>query len=100
MTDTDPPMLASLTRAYARLPNLHADIFSAISFDQRSYAEIADRTGYTTRQVECIFADALARLNRDIDEQERGDSPGALRRFVRDRCRAVRLAIRLWRGRV
>src|SRR3546814_21009940 len=87
MTDIDPIDPARLQRAYDRLPDFHAAIFSAKRHHALTYAEIAEQTGLTRLQVQRIFADALYRLGRDVREQEQGIAIGPLRRFLRDRDR-------------
>ncbi|HEY9552869.1 sigma factor-like helix-turn-helix DNA-binding protein [Allosphingosinicella sp.] len=100
MTDIDPIDPARLQRAYDRLPDFHAAIFSAKRHHALTYAEIAEQTGLTRLQVQRIFADALYRLGRDVREQEQGIAIGPLRRFLRDRMWDAELALRVWRDRL
>lgn len=99
MTDIDPIELARLQRAFDRLPRFHAAVFSAVRHEGMTYAEIAVRSGITRLHVERIVADALYRLDCDVCEQERGIAIGAIRRFTRERCRDLRLRVRVWRDR-
>lgn len=94
----DPQELKRLERAFVRPPRAQAAVFWAIRRRDLSYADIAFLTGRTCAQVEILFADALYRLGRDVDEQKRGETISPLRRFVRERRRGLRVA-RLWRGR-
>lgn len=99
MTDFEPISFEQLQRAFDRLPDRHAAIFSASRRDKLTYAEIAERTGLTRDHVMHIFADALFRLHWDIREQQRGITIGPIRRFVR-RCKLdLGLGVRVWRNR-
>ena len=99
MSGIDPLALARLQRAFDRLPPRHAAIFSAARHEGMTYAQIAGRAGMTPLRVERILADALYRMQRDMDEQERGIAPGPIARLVRERQRDLRLLVRLWRDR-
>jgi len=99
MSAIDPIELEQVQRAFDRLPSLHAAIFSAIRHDDLSYAEIGAPIGLSPRQVECVFADALDRLARDIWEQEQGITIGPIRRLLRERRLSLRLRLCLWRSR-
>jgi DNA-directed RNA polymerase specialized sigma24 family protein len=100
MTDIDPIELEQLQRAFDRLPDLHAAVFSAARHDDMTYAEIAAQIGITPLHVERIIADTLHRLHLDIADQQRGIARGPIRRFIR-RCRLdLRLLVRVWRDRL
>jgi len=73
MTDTsDPRTLRRIARAIRRLPRRQRTVFRAIRFQNLTYAEIAERTGYSVGEVEALFARSLANLVRRLDRQ-----PGA-----------------------
>ena len=99
MSDIEPIALARLQRAFDRLPPRHAAIFSAVRHDGMTYAEVAERAGITPLHVERLVADALYRMVRDVEEQERGIAPSPIARFIRERRRDVHLYVRLWRDR-
>ncbi|QPI72137.1 sigma factor-like helix-turn-helix DNA-binding protein [Sphingobium sp. Cam5-1] len=69
--DDDPALLARLEDAVLRLPRIQRDIFLAVRLDALSYAEIAERTGLTTAQVERLFAEALGNFCRNLDDPTR-----------------------------
>lgn len=99
MTDIDPIELARLQRAFDRLPRFHAAVFSAVRHDGMTFSEIAECTWFTPLHVERILADALYRLDCDVCEQEHGVTISPIRRLIRERCRDLRLRIRVWRDR-
>jgi len=55
--------------------------------------------GITPLHVERIVADALYRLDCDVCEQERGVTISPARQYIRERCRDLRLRVRVWRDR-
>lgn len=67
----DPALIARLEDAVLRLPRIQRDIFLAVRLDVLSYAEIAKRTGLSSRQVERLFAKALANFSRNLDDPAR-----------------------------
>jgi RNA polymerase sigma-70 factor (ECF subfamily) len=67
----DPALLAQLEDAVLRLPRIQRDIFLAVRLDALRYAEIAERTGLTTGQVERLFAKALGNFCRNLDDPTR-----------------------------
>ncbi|MEV5022589.1 sigma-70 region 4 domain-containing protein [Sphingobium sp. LMA1-1-1.1] len=67
----DPALIARLEDAVLRLPRIQRDIFLAIRLDALSYAEIAERTGLSNRQVERLFAQALANFRRNLGDPAR-----------------------------
>lgn len=100
MIDIDPIELEQLQRAFDRLPELHAAVFSAARHDDMTYIEIGDQIGITPLHVERIVADTLHRLHLDMRDQQRGIALGPIRRFVR-RCKLdLRLCVRVWRDRL
>jgi RNA polymerase sigma factor (sigma-70 family) len=72
MTDKhDPEALRRLERALLRLPRLQREIFLAVRLDDMSYADIAERTGLTVKQVERQFAKSLRVLWVMADDYRR-----------------------------
>jgi RNA polymerase sigma-70 factor (ECF subfamily) len=72
MTDKpDPEALQRLERALLKLPRLQREIFLAVRLDDMSYAELAERTGLTVRQVERQFAKSLRVLWVMADDYQR-----------------------------
>ena len=63
-----------------RMPKLRREIFLAIRFDGASYAEIAERTGLSVKQVERHFARSMATL---LDAFERRPPTPRCTRFLR-----------------
>jgi RNA polymerase sigma factor (sigma-70 family) len=76
MTDIpDRRELRRIARAIRRLPRRQRSVFRAIRFQNLTYAEIAERTGYSVAEVEALFARSLANLMRTLDGK-----PGGLAR--------------------
>ncbi|MEI9852023.1 MAG: sigma factor-like helix-turn-helix DNA-binding protein [Sphingomonas sp.] len=50
-----------------RMPKLRREIFLAIRLDDMSYAEIAERTGLSVKQVERHFARSMLTLHDAIE---------------------------------
>lgn len=72
MTDKPyPEALRRLERALLKLPGLQREIFLAVRLDDMSYAEIAERTGLTVKQVERQFAKSLRVLWVMADDYKR-----------------------------
>ena len=70
MTDNpDPKELRRIARAIRRLPRRQRAIFRAIRFQNLTYGEIAERTGYSVAEVEALFAKSMANLMRNLDRQ-------------------------------
>lgn len=67
----DPDELARLERAVLSLPRATREVFLAHRLDNRSYAEIAEVTGLSERQVRRRMAEALYRVGRFTDGDER-----------------------------
>ena len=67
----DPALIARLEDAVLRLPRIQRDIFLAVRLDALSYAEIAECTGLSSKQVERLFAKALASFRRNLDDPAR-----------------------------
>lgn len=63
----DSAFLARLEAALRSLPRSRREIFLAVRLDGASYAELAEQTGFTTRQVEREVARALAQIDRALD---------------------------------
>ena len=66
-----PEHLARLERAVRSLPRIDREIFLARRLDDMSYAEIAERTGLTVKQVERSMTRALAGIDRHMCSTER-----------------------------
>jgi len=62
----DPEHLARLERAVKSLRRLDREIFLARRLDDMSYAEIAERTGLTVKQVERAMVRALIGIDRHL----------------------------------
>jgi RNA polymerase sigma-70 factor (ECF subfamily) len=62
-------LLRRLDRAIRTVPRRTREIFLARRLDQLSYAEIAERTGLSVRQVERHMARAINRLCREVDRE-------------------------------
>jgi len=56
-----------LEEAVAAMPRKQREIFLAHRLDELSYAEIADRTGLSIRQVERQMARAIFKLCKQMD---------------------------------
>lgn len=63
----DPDLLRRLEAAVAAMPRKQREIFLAHRLDDMSYAEIAARTGLSTRQVERQMARAIYMLCKQMD---------------------------------
>jgi DNA-directed RNA polymerase specialized sigma24 family protein len=66
-----PDKRATMERALLSLPRLSREIFLARRLDGYSYAQIADVTGLSERQVERRMIAAMRRLNRYLRGDER-----------------------------
>jgi DNA-directed RNA polymerase specialized sigma24 family protein len=66
-----PEQLATMERAMLSLPRRTREVFLAHRLDGSSYADIAQSTGLTVRQVERHMAKALLRQSRFMDGDER-----------------------------
>jgi RNA polymerase sigma factor (sigma-70 family) len=70
MSDNDDAELRrKYQEAFAAMPRKQREIFLAHRLDDLSYAEIAERTGLTLRQVERQIAKALYKLCKQMDGQ-------------------------------
>lgn len=67
----DPDELARLERAVLSLPRTTREVFLAHRLDDQSYAKIADVTGLSVKQVRRHMTEALHRLGRFMDGDER-----------------------------
>lgn len=63
----DPDLLRRLEAAVAAMPRKQRAIFLAHRLDDLSYAEIAERTGLSVRQVERQMASAIYKLCKQMD---------------------------------
>jgi RNA polymerase sigma-70 factor (ECF subfamily) len=69
--DVDPVTLKRIERAIRGLPRRQREVFCAARFDDLSYADIAERTGLTVREVEQLFGEALFNISRHVDHPRR-----------------------------
>ena len=69
--EVDHATLKRLERAVGKLPRLQREIFLAARLDDMAYAEIAERTGLSVREVEQHIATALVSIVRRMDKQPR-----------------------------
>jgi RNA polymerase sigma factor (sigma-70 family) len=65
----DAELLRRLERAIRTVPRRTREIFLAHRLDDMSYAEIAQRTGLSVREVERHMARAIYRLCREVDRE-------------------------------
>jgi RNA polymerase sigma-70 factor (ECF subfamily) len=56
---TEAEIIERLETGVQRMPKLRREIFLAIRLDDLSYAEIAERTGLSVKEVEWHFAESL-----------------------------------------
>lgn len=59
---TEAEIIERLEAGLQRMPKLRREIFLAIRLDDMAYAEIAERTGLSAKQVERHFARSLVVL--------------------------------------
>jgi RNA polymerase sigma factor (sigma-70 family) len=64
---TEGEIIERLKAGLQRMPKLRREIFLAIRLDDLSYAEIAERTGLTVKQVERHFARSMVTLLEAFD---------------------------------
>lgn len=64
---TDAEIIERLEAGLQRMPKLRREIFLAIRLDDASYAEIAERTGLTVKQVEWHLAQSMIALRDALD---------------------------------
>jgi len=64
---TEAEVIERLEAGLQRMPKLRREIFLAIRLDDLSYAEIAERTGLSVKQVERHFAESLFTLHQALD---------------------------------
>lgn len=67
MSDTSDSEVVRLEQAVRNLPRLQRQIFLACRLDAMSYDEIAQRTGLTPQQVERHIANAVCKIDRQMD---------------------------------
>jgi RNA polymerase sigma-70 factor (ECF subfamily) len=67
----DPAFFDRLDAALLSLPPLRRDIFLAVRLGGARYAELAGLTGLSARQVEREVANALAQIDRALDDRRR-----------------------------
>lgn len=64
---TEAEIVERLEAGLQRMPKLRREIFLAIRLDNLSYAEIAERTGLSPKQVERHFARGMVTLLEAFD---------------------------------
>jgi RNA polymerase sigma-70 factor (ECF subfamily) len=64
---TEAEIIERLEAGLRRMPKLRREIFLAIRLDDLSYAEIAERTGLSGKQVERHFARSMVTLLEAFD---------------------------------
>ena len=64
---TEAEIIERLEAGLQRMPKLRREIFLAIRLDDLSYAEIAERTGLSVKQVERHFARSMVTLLEAFD---------------------------------
>jgi len=79
----DPELLARIEAALLTLPRKRREIFLAVRLDGASYAELAEQTGLSTRQVEREVARAIAQIDRCLEQREAVPPRAWWRRFWR-----------------
>jgi len=67
---TDAEIVERLEAGLERMPKLRREIFFAIRLDHLSYAEIAERTGLTVKQVERHFAESMLAVSDALDGRQ------------------------------
>lgn len=67
---TDPELLARIEAALCSLPRRRQAIFLAVRLDGASYAELAEQTGLSVKQVEREVARAIAHIDRCLERHE------------------------------
>ncbi|OAH43193.1 RNA polymerase subunit sigma [Sphingobium yanoikuyae] len=69
--DVDPAILDRLEDAIRRLSRLQREIMLAVRLDDMDYAQIAERTGLSQRQVEAMMVRALINFQRNLADPDR-----------------------------
>lgn len=69
--DVDPAVLHRLEDAIRRLSRLQREIMLAVRLDDMDYAQIAERTGLSQRQVEAMMVRALINFQRNLADPDR-----------------------------
>ena len=64
---TEAEIIARLEISLSRMPRMRREIFLAIRLDDLPYAEIAERTGLSVKQVERHFARSMVTLLEAFD---------------------------------
>ncbi len=67
---TEAEIIERLEAGLQRMPELRREIFLAIRLDDLSYAEIAERTGLSVKQVEREFARSMVTLLEAFDGRQ------------------------------
>jgi RNA polymerase sigma-70 factor (ECF subfamily) len=67
---SDPDLLARIEAALLTLPRRRQAIFLAVRLEGTSYAELAERTGLSIRQLEREVARAIAHIDRCLERRE------------------------------
>ncbi len=77
----DPALFARLEAALQTLPRRRRAIFLAVRLDGTSYAELAEQTGLSVRQVEREIARAIAQIDRFLERGKASPSRTWWRRW-------------------
>jgi RNA polymerase sigma-70 factor (ECF subfamily) len=64
---TEAEIIERLEAGLQRMPKLRREIFLAIRSDRLSYAEIAERTGLSIKQIERHYVRSLLTLSEAVD---------------------------------
>ena len=80
---TDPELLARIEAAVLTLPRKRREIFLAVRLDGASYAELAEQTGLSVRQVKPEVARAIDQIDRCLERGERAPPRPWWRRWFR-----------------
>ncbi len=67
---SDPELLARMEAALLTLPRRRREIFLAVRREGTSYAELAEHSGLSIKQVEREVARAIAQIDRCLEQRE------------------------------
>lgn len=84
---TEAEIIERLEAGLQRMPKLRREIFLAIRLDDLSYAEIAERTGLSIKQVEQHFARSMVTLLEAFDGRPPVPWWKRIRRRIADKLR-------------
>lgn len=84
---TEAEIIEKLDEGLQRMPKLRREIFLAIRLDDMSYAEIAERTGLSAKQVERHFARSMVTLLEAFDGRPPAPWWKRVLRFIAEKVR-------------